>query len=197
MNIKRIILISIFSYLWLFPGFSTGAETWNLSRDEYWTEVETTGTAKVDELRVNAVLRLKCNKKAAILRLEIADYEKVKKIFDLDNFEGPEFPANLGSQTTVDLEGVDPVESLIFKQLGFISVENRFVFDINYTSLAKFYKRMATEGNLLRVKIKSYRDPAKFIISEFPLGDSRKAMDSLAEACVDFTPTPPKPARGR
>jgi hypothetical protein len=197
MNIKRISLISIFSYLWLFPGFSTGAETWNLSRDDYWTEVETAGTAKVDELRVNAVLRLKCNKNTGILRLEIADYEKVQKVFDLNNFEGPEFPANPGSQTTVELEGVNPAESLSFKQLGFISVENRFVFDINYTSLAKLYKRMATEGNLLRIRIKSYRDPTKSIISEFPLEDSRKAMASLATACVDYGPTAPKPAKGR
>jgi hypothetical protein len=92
---------------------------------------------------------------------------------------------------------VNPVQSLSFNQFGFISYEKRFVIEVNYTSLAKLYKSMATEGNLLRIRIRSYRDPAKFIISEFPLGDSRKAMASLAEACIDFTPTPTKPARGR
>jgi hypothetical protein len=196
MTMKRIILIGIFSNL-LLCGLLAGAETWNLSRNEYWTTVETEGSAAINDLRMKAVLRFDCNKNTSTLRFEIADYEKVQKLFDVRIFEGPSAPTRAMPLTTIDLKGVSPVQSLNLSQNGFISVMNRFVFETSSASLEQLYKRMATEGNLLRIRIKSYRDPKQFIISEFPLSNSRQAIAALAAACVDFTPQLPKPPRGK
>jgi hypothetical protein len=198
MAMKKIILAGIFGYLLLFSGFPANAETWSLSYDEYWTKVETLGMAKIDNLSVNAFLRLNCNKNGAMLKLEIADFDKVQKLFDVRIFEGPSAPTRDLLLTTIDLEGMKHTWSSSFKQAGYISVENRFVFEVRNASLAKLYKRMATKGNLLRIRIKSYRDPKQSIISEFKLGLLEQMFfNTLAAACVNFTPALPKPPKGK
>jgi hypothetical protein len=198
---RKIILIGIFSILLFASQVSAETPDWKLKPNEFGTSVETTGAAEINELRVNAVLRLACAKNGAWLKFEIADYEKAQKVFDIRIFEGPHAPTRSLPLTTIDLEGASPVRSMSVRQNGFISVENKFVFEtggeqanINSVALAQLYRRMAKEGNLLRIRIKSYRDPKQFIISEFPLNGSREAFSALA-ACVNSKSQPRKPAR--
>lgn len=199
---RQMRLLGIFSILLLSSGVSTQASDWKLEHNEYWTSVKTMGTAEMNDLRVDAVLKLECNANMTMLKLEIADYDKVQKVFDVRVFEGPNAPTRDLLLTTVELEGAKPAFSISLRQNGFISVENRFVFETGWSppssaALAHLYRRIAKEGNLLKIKIKSYRDPKQFITSVFSLSNSREAIAEFAAACVDSKSQPQKRARDK
>jgi hypothetical protein len=194
---RKTILIGIFSIVLFFSQVSAETPDWKLKRYESGTSVETAGTAEINELRVNASLGLACNKNGAWLKFAIADYEKIQKIFDIRIFEGPSAPTRSLPLTTIEIEGSSPVQSMSIRQNGFISVANRFVFETGGVDLEQFYKRMTAKGNLLRIRIKSYRNPKQFIISEFPLSGSREAMAEFAASCVDSKLQARKPARSK
>jgi hypothetical protein len=193
---RKMILIGMFSILLFSSQVSAAASEWRLEHNEHSTSVKTMGTAKINELGLEATLGLSCNKNFTMLRFEIADYDKAQKVFDMRIFEGPNALTRSLPLTTIELEGASPAWSMSFRQNGFISVANRFVFEIGDAALAQLYKRMTTEGNLLRLQIKSYRDPKQFIISEFPLNGSRQAMTALA-ACIDSKSQSREPAKGK
>jgi hypothetical protein len=194
---RKIILIGIFSILFFSSQVSAENPDWQLKSYESGTSVETTGTAAINEIRVHAALGLACNKDGAWLKFEIADYEKIQKIFDIRIFEGPNAPTRSLPLTTIELEGSSPVQSMSIRQNGFISVANRFVFETGGVALEQFYKRLTAKGNLFRIRIKSYRDPKQFIISEFPLSGSSEAIAEFAASCVDSKSQARKPARGK
>jgi hypothetical protein len=187
----------------LFP-IMLPAETseWKLERSEYWTSSKTMGTAEINGLRADAVLRLECNKNMTMLRFEIADYNKLQKAFDIRVFEGPDAPTRALALTTIELEGAKPAFSISVGQNGFISAANKFVFETGGSqaggdSLAQLYRRMAKEGNLMRIRIKSYRDPKQFITAVFPLNNSRETIAKFAAACLSSKSQPPKSGRGK
>ena len=199
---RQMLLIGILSFLLFSSGIPAETSEWKLEQNEHSTSVKSMGTAEINDLRADAVLKCDCSKNGAFLRLEIADFDKVQKHFNLRIFEGPSAPTLDMALTTIELQGVNPVQSISFKQNGYISVDGRFVIEIsqvqaNSIALAQLYRRMATEGNLLRIRIKSYRDPKQFIISEFPLNNSRKAIAALVAACPNSKPQPRKPAMGK
>jgi hypothetical protein len=179
---RKPILFGIFIIFLFSCDLSAETRTWNLTHNEMWTTVETVGTADINELRIRVVLKLMCNKKDAALDFEIADWEKVQQTFDLRTFEGPDAPTRDLALTTIDLVGVGPKQSMSFHQNGFISPNGRFVVAIGGASLAKMYKRMSEEGNLLRIRIRSYQNPRQFIVSEFSLNEARKVISILAAA---------------
>jgi hypothetical protein len=200
---RQTILIGIFPILLFSSGISAETSEWKLEHNKNSTSVETTATAEINyELRVEAVLRLQCNKNMATLGFEIADFQKAQNVFDLDNFEGPSAPARNVPLTFIDLVSAQPTQSSRFTQNGFYSVEPRFAFTIsqveaNSVALAQLYRQMVTEGNLLRIRIRSFQDPYRFIIAEFPLSGSRKAIASLTSTCPNPKSPPPKPAKGK
>jgi hypothetical protein len=199
---RQTILIGIFSILLFSSGISAETSEWKLEHNNNSTSVETTGTAEINKLSVKAVLRLQCNKNMATLGLEIADFQKAQNVFDLDNFEGPSAPARTVPLTFIDLVSAHSTQSTRFAQNGFYSVEPRFVFQIsqvqaNSVALAQLYRRMVTEGILLRIRIRSFQDPYHFIIAEFPLSGSRKAIASLTSACPKPKLPLRKPAKGK
>jgi hypothetical protein len=197
-------LIGIFSIFLFSSGISAETSKWKLEHNEHSTSVRTVGTAEINELRLEAILGLSCDKNFTMLRFEIADYDKAQKVFDIRIFEGPNAPTRSLPLTTIELEGASPAWSMSVRQNGFISVQNKFVFEtggekanVNTVALAQLYRRMAKEGNLLRIRIKSYRDPKQFITSVFPLNDSREAIAEFAAACGGSKSQPQKPARSQ
>jgi hypothetical protein len=190
MVIRRLILIGMFSTVFFSSKFFAATSEWKMQRNDSWTSVVTTATAEINNLRVDAALKLECNKKMTMLRFEMADFEKLQKVFDVRVFEGPDAPTRALPLTTIELEGANPSNSLSVGQNGFISVQHRFVFETGGAqktdgpALAQLYRRMAKEGNSLRIRIKSYRDPKQFITSVFPLKNSRKTIAEFAAACV-------------
>jgi hypothetical protein len=199
---RQAIPIGIFLILLFSSGISADTSEWKLERNKNSTSVETTGTAEINKLSVKTVLRLQCNKSMATLGFEIADFQKIQNVFDLDNFEGPSAPARRVSLTFIDLVSAHSIQSTRFAQNGFYSAEPRFVFTIsqvqtNSVALAQLYRRMVTQGNLLRIRIRSFQDPYRFLIAEFPLSGSRKAITSLTSACPKPKSPPRKPAKGK
>jgi hypothetical protein len=190
-------IISLFLTLLFFTGLSAETSDWNLVREKHGTAVKTTGTATIGEVHVQSALDLYCNESAAGFNFKIADYEKLQKVFDIRTFEGPSAPTRSLALTTIELEGVNPVQSMNVRQNGFISVDNKFVFEIRDSALAQFYKHMASERTLLRIRIKSYHNPKQFIIAEFPQRGSQQAMAGLKAACIALKSQTQKPAKNK
>jgi hypothetical protein len=199
---RKAIHFGILSILLFSSGIFTQASEWEMEQSESWTSVKTTGTAEINGLHVDAVLKLLCNKNMTMLKFEIADYDKVQNVYDVRIFEGPDAPTRDLPLTTIELEGAKPAFPVSVRQNGFISVENKFVFETGWSPpsravLEQLYRRMAKEGNSLRIRIKSYRDPNQFITSVFSLSNARETIAHFAAVCVSSKSQPQKPGRGK
>lgn len=71
---------------------------------------------------------------------------------------------------------------------GWMSTEHAGGFGIGgrakeSKALSQLIKRMASEGTLLRIRIHSFTEPQRTIMSEFPLAGSREAFAALTDPC--------------
>jgi len=168
------------------------AGTWDAKAGSDGQTVETSSTATIGGLRVDAFLSLLCNRTgapAAWLDLTIAEADKVTKTFDLSPFEGPDAPAQSRALVAIELVG-SKGQSLSAHQSGWYSAEHDggFGFGVGGSAkeskaLAAIIKRMAREGTALRIHVSSFGEPRRTIIAEFPLSGSRQALMTLSKHC--------------
>jgi hypothetical protein len=187
------VLRTILAFIVVFSAASAQAGAWSLMQKNGEPVVEATGTAAIGDLRVNAFLSFSCNKKgepAAWLDYTIADADKVTKVFDLEQFEGPDAPAQAKALVTIELEGASPAKPLTAHASGWMSSEHAGGFGFGVGGVAKeskelslIIKRMAIEGTLFRIRIYSFGKPQRILVSEFPLGGSREAFKALSAVC--------------
>lgn len=177
----------------VFFAVTAHAGTWSLRQQNDQSIVEATGTAAVGDLSVKAFLSLSCNKKGAPvawLDCTISDADTVTKVFDLTPFEGPYAPAQAKALVVIELEGGSPTQPLLAHASGWMSAEHAGGFGLGVggrpnesKKLSQLIKRMAREGTLLRIRIHSFTQPQRTIVSEFPLAGSREAFAALTDSC--------------
>jgi hypothetical protein len=67
-------LIGILSIFLFSSGISAETSEWRLKQNEHSASIQAMGTAEINDLRTDAILKCDCNKNGAFLRLEIADF---------------------------------------------------------------------------------------------------------------------------
>jgi len=172
---------------------ASAGETWTAKGDADRRVVETTGSAQVGGLRVDAFVSLSCNRTGAPvawLDYTVADADNVTKSFDLSSFEGPDAPAQSKQLVTLELVDGKVLQTLHAHASGWYSAEHTggFGFGIGGApaesrQLAELIKRATREGTVLRIRVTAFDAPAHTITSEFPLAGARDALASLAATC--------------